>query len=189
MTRDYCGPFIYENGTLARILFDGGYVTFDAANNNTPEYHFYITDHLGNIRLVQKVDGTIEETNHYYPYGTMFGESTGLANSTQPYKYTGKELDRMHGLDLHDHGARWSDTNLARWHVMDPLAEENTWISPYVLCLNNPIKFVDLDGNKPGDFFKTVNAAAIDFGMYYNDNSIRHKQEFGSTIFVVYNKC
>ena len=26
--------------------------------------------------------------------------------ATQPYKYIGKELDRTHGLDWYDHGAR-----------------------------------------------------------------------------------
>ena len=34
-----------------------------------------------------------------------------MANSTnhnqQRYKYNGKELDRMHGLDWYDYGARW----------------------------------------------------------------------------------
>ncbi len=146
LTIDYCGPFIYEDGQLKRVLFDGGYITFDENSNNAPEYHFHVTDHLGNVRAVVNVNNAIEEVNHYYPYGTLFGESTGLANSTQPYKYTGKELDRMHGLDLHDHGARWSDTNLGRWWKMDPLAEKYTWMSPYVLCGNNPIKFIDPNG-------------------------------------------
>lgn len=121
-------------------------ITFN--QSNVPEYHFNTKDHLGNIRVVQTANGAIEEVNHYYPYGSLFGESTGLANSTQPYKYTGKELDRMHGLDLHDHGARWSDTNLARWPVMDPLAEEYTWMSPYALCGNNPMNTIDKDGRK-----------------------------------------
>ena len=29
--------------------------------------------------------------------------------ATQPYKYIGKELDRTHGLDWYDHGARHYD--------------------------------------------------------------------------------
>ena len=147
ITRDYCGPFIYENNALKRILFNGGYITFNATSNQ-PEYHYYVKDHLGNIRAVINENDSIEEINHYYPYGALFGESTGLANSVQPYKYSGKELDRMHGMDMFDHGARWSDPLLGRWHKVDPLAEEYTWMSPYVLCANNPIKFVDPDGNK-----------------------------------------
>ena len=105
LTIDYCGPFIYEDGQLKRVLFDGGYITFDANSNNAPEYHFHVTDHLGNVRAVVNENNAIEEVNHYYPYGSLFGESTGLANTVQPYKYSGKELDRMHGLNMFDHGA------------------------------------------------------------------------------------
>ena len=53
----------------------------------------------------------------------------------------------MHGLDLHDHGARWSDTNLGRWWKVDPLAEKFYDTSPYVLCGNNPLKYVDPNGH------------------------------------------
>ena len=143
--RDYCGPFIYENNALKRILFNGGYITF-YANSNQPEYHYYVKDHLGNIRAVINENDSIEEINHYYPYGTLFGESTGLANSVQPYKYSGKELDRMHGLDRFDHGARWSDPLLGRWHKVDPLAEKYYWLSPYALCGDNPITYIDPNG-------------------------------------------
>ena len=136
------------------IILEYNY-TFNQSNN-APEYHFHVTDHLGNVRAVLNENNAIEEINHYYPYGTLFGESTGLSNSTQPYKYTGKELDRMHGLDLHDHGARWSDTNLGRWWKMDPLAEKYTWMSPYVLCADNPLKYVDPNGEDNYTFFRSI---------------------------------
>ena len=59
----------------------------------TPTYHFYVQDHLGNNRLVVNETGTIEQVNHYYPFGGLMGESQDIA-STQRYKYNGKELDR-----------------------------------------------------------------------------------------------
>lgn len=68
------------------------------------------------------------------------------ATSPQRYKYNGKELDRMHGLDLYDYGARLYDSPLGRWHVMDPLCENYYSVSPYVYCMNNPVKFVDPNG-------------------------------------------
>ena len=54
--RDYCGNFIYEDGALKMLLFDGGYVTFNGDGNNTPQYHFYLKDHLGNNRVVIHLD-------------------------------------------------------------------------------------------------------------------------------------
>ena len=50
----------------------------------------------GNNRVVVDEEGTVEEVNHYYPFGGVFS-STGDA---QPYKYNGKELDRKGGLDF-----------------------------------------------------------------------------------------
>ena len=50
---------------------------------------------------------TYQQVNHYYPYGGLMGESTG--GDVQRYKYNGKELGRMHGLDWYDYGARHYD--------------------------------------------------------------------------------
>ena len=109
-----------------------------------PTYHYDIQDHLGNNRVVFNQSGTVEQANHYYPFGMTFGE--GTENSDNRYKYNGKELDRMHGLDLYDYGARHYDAAIGRWGVIDPLAEKYYSVSPYVYCANNPIRFVDPDG-------------------------------------------
>jgi RHS repeat-associated protein len=139
-TTTYCGNIIYEDGALSQILFDGGYATLD--DDGIPQYHFYLRDHLGNNRVVARADGTIEQVNHYYPFGGLMGESTG--GDEQRYKYNGKELDRMHGLDWFDYGARMYDG--LRFTTMDPLAEKYYNVSPYVYCTNNPVKYVDPDG-------------------------------------------
>ena len=57
-----------------------------------------------------------------------------------PYKYNGKELDRMHGLNTYDHGARQNDPILCRWDRIDPLCEDYYPYSPYNYCLDNPVK-------------------------------------------------
>ena len=136
---DYCGSMIYENNVLKRILVDGGYITF---SGSTPQYHYYLKDHLGNNRVVCSASGTVEQVNHYYPFGGLFGESTG--GDAQRFKYNGKELDRMHGLDWYDYGARHMDG--MRFTTIDPLAEKDYPTSPYAYCSNNPIIRVDKDG-------------------------------------------
>ena len=85
----------------------------------------------------------------YYPFGTPFGEvASGTYPDYQPYKYNGKELDRMHGLDTYDYGARQYNPIAARWDRMDPLCEKYYDVSPYAYCGNNPINAIDPDGKK-----------------------------------------
>ena len=143
----YFGPFIYRNGSLQRVLVDGGYTSGS-------QYHFYLTDHLGNNRVVANANGTVEQVNHYYPYGGLTGESTG--GSVQPYKYNGKELERMNGLDLYDYGARWMDAALGRFTTIDPMCEKYYGISPYAYCAGNPVNLVDLDGERIYMLFYTT---------------------------------
>jgi len=150
---DYCGNVIYENGVLSRILVDGGYITM---SGTTPTYHYYIQDHQGNNRVVFNQSGTVEQANHYYPFGMTFGE--GIDNSDDRYKYNGKELDRMHGLDLYDYGARHYDAAIGRWGVMDPLAERYYSISPYTYCAENPVLFIDPIG---ADIWSTNDPALV----------------------------
>ena len=136
-TTDYCGNVIYENGLLKRILVDGGYI-----ENGT--YYFYLTDHLGNNRVIASSSGSIVQSNHYYPFGMSFAE--GSATSQQPYKYNGKELDTERGLNLYDYSARYMDPALGRFNTVDSLAEKYYSISPYVYVGDNPLKLIDPDG-------------------------------------------
>ena len=138
VTTDYCGNVVYENGVPQILLTEVGYVSLTDG-----KYHYYLKDHQGNNRVVVAEEGTIEEVNHYYPFGGVFS-STGDA---QPYKYNGKELDRKGGLDWYDYGARYYDAALGRWHVVDPMAEEYYDLNPYNYCGNNNVNNIDINGD------------------------------------------
>ena len=142
---EYIGCFIRENGTVAKYLFDGGYCTF--SSGGVPALHFYTLDHLGNVREVVSESGTVEQVTHYYPFGGVFGDA-GTGSAVQKYKYNGKELDRTHGLDTYDYGARMYDAALPIWDRPDPFAEKYYHLSPYVYCANNPVNLIDLYGKK-----------------------------------------
>ena len=150
---DYCGNFIYEDGTLRRILIPGGYVTFANNNINQPEYNCYLTDYQGNVRMVVDQSVNTKQIYHYYPYGGLMGGKefpySGIVNSIygdlQPYKYNGKELDRHSGLDWYDYGARWYDG--VRFNTMDRFAEKYPDLSPYSYCAGNPINYIDVNGD------------------------------------------
>ena len=134
-TTDYVGNKIYEDNALKRILVDGGYI-------ESGNYYFYITDHLGNNRIVTNAAASVVQSTQYYPFGSSFADASGT--STQPYKYNGKELDARNGLYMYDYSARWK----ADWYfpTVDPHSENYYSWSPYAYVGNNPMNIVDPDG-------------------------------------------
>ena len=142
-TTDYVGNFVFEDGKLSKYLFDGGYCSFD--QNQNPVFHYYEKDHLGSIRMVVNENGTIEQVNHYYPFGGVYGDLS-YNSEYQRNKYIGKEFDHMHGLDWYDHGARMYDAAKVVWNKVDPLSEIYFHFDPYLYCENNPIVMFDNTG-------------------------------------------
>ncbi|WP_051697855.1 RHS repeat domain-containing protein [Prevotella sp. 10(H)] len=123
-TTDYVGNKVYENGKLKRILIDGGYIEGSA-------YYFFMTDHLGNNRVVADQRGTAIQTNHYYPFGMAYAENSTTEQGKQPYKYNGKELDQNHQLNMYDYSARFYEPGIGRFSTVDPKAEKFYSWSPY----------------------------------------------------------
>ena len=145
---DYIGNFIFEDGKLDKYLFDGGYCSFN--NGQNPTFHYYEKDHLGSVRMVVNENGTIEQVNHYYPFGGVYGDLS-YNSELQRNKYVGKEFDHMYGLDWYDHGARMYDAARVVWDRIDNSGEKNSDISPYLYCHDNAINKFDPDGND--DYF------------------------------------
>ena len=133
----YCCNVVYENGVQKLLLTEEGYVTLSDG-----KYHYYLKDHQGNNRVVINQSGTVEEANHYYPFGGVFASS----GNVQPYKYNGKEFDAKKGLNLYDYGARHYDAALGRFATVDPSAENYFNTSLYAYCGNNPISRIDPTG-------------------------------------------
>ena len=106
-------------------------------------YHYYLKDHQVNNRVVISQSGTVEETNHYYPFGGAFASTSNV----QPYKYNGKELDSKKGLNWYDYGARHYDAALGRFTTNDRFAEKYYSMSPYQYGANNPVNNIDVNGD------------------------------------------
>ena len=154
--RQHSATDIYHvmlKGINRHDIFEEGYCQAESYVNNSSQdvftFCYYDRDHLGNIRQVTEADGSstgsVIQTMNYYPFGAEFCD--GSANSSvQSYKYNGKELDLMHGLNTYDYGARQYFSILGRWDRMDPLCEKYYSLSPYNYCGNNPINAIDKEG-------------------------------------------
>ncbi|MBE6227012.1 MAG: DUF4329 domain-containing protein [Bacteroidales bacterium] len=155
----------------------------------TQDIHYFHTDHLGSVRAITDNSGSVIEQNAYYPFGSRHTFGNTYAQTTNRFKFNGKEEQTTGNMNYLDYGARMYDSYIGRWTTQDPLAEKYYSQSPYNYCVNNPVMFVDPDGRKPGpgDLFASPQAAAIDWGLYYNGASIINKREKVSIIYKVNN--
>ena len=167
---DYIGDFVYHNNKFSRYNWGNGYIV-PTSSSSGYAYRFYFKDHQGNNRVVTTYSGAVKQVTHYYPDGVTHDKST--EQGEQKYKYNGKELDRMHGLDWYDYAARQYDPTTGMFTSMDPLCEKYYHISPYVYCAGNPVKYVDPDGrstwviNQGGGKYQVVGG-----NLYDNDKNI-----------------
>ncbi|HAM97206.1 MAG TPA: hypothetical protein DCQ26_01210 [Marinilabiliales bacterium] len=128
------------------LLTPEGRVDF---GSGSPIYEYHLKDHLGNARVAY-IAGTsgaadaVQEAD-YYPFGMKMASAL-YENNTNKYLYNGKELQEDFNLDWYDYGARYYMPDLGRWTVIDKKAELYPGFTPYHYCNNNPIIFVDPDG-------------------------------------------
>jgi len=144
----YEGSCVYRgDGSLDYILHPEGVVR---ATGQGLSHEYFLKDHLGSTRVVFGSNGAVLQATDYYAFGL---EHTPKAKENENrYLYNGKELqdETFAGgvrLGWYDYGARFYDPAIARWHVIDNKAEKYYSTSQYVYALNNPIKFIDPDGN------------------------------------------
>lgn len=150
MTKNmYVDGLVLRGGKPLLWRFDGGYVELN--DNGTPTgWNYYVTDHLGSTRMVVSSNDSIKETINYYPFGSemrMQPPALLTEDTRHPFRFTGKELEKINSLNWYDFGARWYDVaGVPMWTSIDPLCEKYYSVSPYVYCHNNPVMLIDPDG-------------------------------------------
>ena len=109
--------------------------------------YFYHSDHLGSASWITNGSGNPVQHLQYMPYGEPFvNERTSSYN--ERFTFTGKERDSETGYSYF--GARFYDSDLMTgWLSVDPLSDSIPYASPYIYCLNNPIKLKDPNGEIP----------------------------------------
>ena len=106
---------------------------------------YYHPDHLGSSSYITNLDGEVAQHIEYVPFGEVFIEERNNTWNT-PYLFNAKELDEETGL--YYYGARYMDPKISMWLGVDQLAEKYPNVSVYCYTEDNPIRFIDPDGNK-----------------------------------------
>ena len=88
---EYFGGRIYKSGQLKEIAHEEGRIL---ATTTGFEYHYYLRDHLGNVRVEFKQDAygeaAITQENHYYPFGMRFSGEV-FANNDNDFRYNAEK--------------------------------------------------------------------------------------------------
>lgn len=122
--------------------------------------YFYHPDHVGSTSFVTDVSGEVFQHLEYFAFGETFVEEHSNTDRT-PYLFNGKELDEE--TNLYYYGARYYDPTISVWASVDPQADEFPGISPYAYSVNNPVNYVDPDGEAPNPINLIIDAMFRDF--------------------------
>ena len=103
-------------------------------------------------------NGNMINTAHYYPGGSIFGESNVSWHNSNLFQ--GGRLERIYSHLFYDLQNRHYDPILIRFNSIDELCEKTFGVSPYIYGLGNPTLYCDPTGLTPiysldGDFLGT----------------------------------
>ncbi|KAF4593628.1 hypothetical protein EYR40_008416 [Pleurotus pulmonarius] len=124
--------------------------------------NYFHTDHLGSTVAVSDADGNIVTEYSYDSFGQV---SVIAGNDISRYKFSGKEM--FDGI--YYFGSRFYDPDTGRFLTLDSFPVDIQNVTPssfnmYTFSRNDPINFIDLNGNVPW-WHWLVDAAMVTIGL------------------------
>jgi RHS repeat-associated protein len=125
---------LFEKATYGQSSFYIDNVIVEETSNSTSNYYF----------------ADVIDASDYSPFGAPLANRSYTApNSDYRFGFNGKEMDNevQGGGNSYDFGERIYSSRLGRWLSSDKLFMEAPSWTPYRAFFNNPIYWVDNDGN------------------------------------------
>jgi RHS repeat-associated protein len=113
----------------------------------------------------------------YYPFGLTFNSYSRENSVDQKYTYNGKEEQDELGLGWLDFGRRMYQPDIGRFMVHDRFTEKFFMLSPYQFAANNPLSFIDINGDSIVNITRSGQNIAIE-----NSPSEEGGENFTNTI-------
>ena len=152
---------------------EGSQASQQGTNTAPLTLSYYVNDYLGNTRMVYtpsiqvneltkqtEFTYTIESMHDYYPYGKILR----TWGDNEKYLSTQHERDTETNFDYR--GARYYDSDVARFLSVDPLAADYAAWSTYNYVLSNPVMFIDPTGMGADDWVQRGNGS-----IYWDKNA------------------
>ena len=167
--------FCCNDGSLeaaqARAMARAAKNNFQEGDSYEKMQFYYHPDHLGSSSYITNLEGEVVQHIEYVPFGEVFVEERNNIWNT-PYLFNAKEFDEETGL--YYYGARYYDPRVNLWISVDPLAEKFSNVSGYVYSFNNPIIFIDPNGESPkaSELIKQLGINLSPFAAGYIDGVV-----------------
>lgn len=151
---EYCGNYEYIRGKLSRINTPTGYY-------ENGRHYFYVKDYQGNVRCTVADNDSLTKAVHYYPGGSLFGESYGYYFWSGNNLFQGGKLEKSDAHTFYDLQNRHYDPILNRFTSVDALGEKSQRVSHYIYALGNPVRFIDPEGLEPTPYEGALMSGAV----------------------------
>ena len=166
--------FCCNDGSLeaaqSRVMARAMKNNFQEGDSYEKMQFYYHPDHLGSSSYITNLDGEVVQHIEYVPFGEVFVEERNNIWNT-PYLFNAKEFDEETGL--YYYGARYYDPRVSLWISTDRFEEKYPNVTAYSFTANNPMKFLDINGDSLRIEDKKLSLLYIS-GNLYNQNGQKY---------------
>jgi RHS repeat-associated protein len=124
------------------VAEEPGYFYIYLSNDGTEGGEAYFDDFS-----ILTLESYIVQQTDYYPYGLVARNFVRTGEKETLELFQGKTYDELTGW--YDFHARQYDAALGRWFGVDAYTHSMPGVSPFTAMANNPVMFIDPDGNDP----------------------------------------